>query len=247
MELTKYKKPQSISEGWNLGETDQVKGLSQPPLELEIDPHKSIIDLIPPPKIKTCKIDLRNAIEGRRSVREYHDEPLTFSEISWLLWCTQGVKKITDRPATIRTVPSAGARHPFETYLLVNRITGLEPGLYRFLASQHKLQVIDLDETLIDELTDANWSSQMIRNSAVTFIWVAVRYRMTHRYGNRSLRYLHLDAGHVCQNLYLAAEAVHCGACAVGGFIDDRVNELLNLDGEEQFVIYMATVGKNPS
>lgn len=246
MELTKYKKPHSISDGWNLGETARVKGLPQPPLELEIDPYKPIIDLTPPSKIEICKIDLRNIIEGRRSVREYHDEPLTLEEISWLLWCTQGVKRITERPATIRTVPSAGARHPFETYLLVNRITGLEPGLYRFIASQHKLQVIELEETLIDKIADANWSAQMIKNSAVTFIWVAVRYRMTHRYGDRSFRYLHLDAGHVCQNLYLAAEAVHCGTCAIGGFLDDKVNELLNLDGQEQFVIYMASVGKNP-
>jgi SagB-type dehydrogenase family enzyme len=87
----------------------------------------------------------------------------------------------------------------------------------------------------------------LIRNSAVTFIWVAVRYRTTHRYGDRSFRYILLDAGHVCQNLYLAVEAVNCGTCAIGGFIDDKVNGLLNLDGEEQFVIYMASVGKNPS
>jgi SagB-type dehydrogenase family enzyme len=85
----------------------------------------------------------------------------------------------------------------------------------------------------------------MLRTSAVIFIWVAIGYRMTYRYGNRGYRYMHLDAGHVCQNLYLAALAVDCGVCAVGGFYDDKVNELLNLDGVENFVIYMATVGKN--
>lgn len=235
MESTKYK---------NLEETDEVKGVPHPPLEWAIDPSKSVIDLVTPSMIAAGKIDLREAIEARRSVREYADEPLTLSELSWLLWCTQGVKKVTERPATLRLVPSAGARHPFETFLLVNRVEGLDSGLFRFLASQHKLQVIDLDDSLIDEFAEANWSGQMIRNCAVTFIWVANRYRMTYKYGNRGFRYIHLDAGHVCQNLYLAAEAVQCGTCAVGGFIDDRVNALLRLDGEEQFAIYMATLGK---
>jgi SagB-type dehydrogenase family enzyme len=141
-------------------------------------------------------------------------------------------------------VPSAGARHPFETFLLINRVDTLEPGLYRFLASKHKLQEVKIDDTLCDAFAQANWSKEMLRTSAVIFIWVAIGYRMTYRYGNRGYRYMHLDAGHVCQNLYLAALAVDCGVCAVGGFYDDKVNELLNLDGLENFVIYMATVGR---
>jgi SagB-type dehydrogenase family enzyme len=235
MESTKYR---------NIGETDEVKGLPHPPLEWAIDPDKSVINLVMPKMFKYSNIGLREAIEARKSVREYNDEPLTLSELSWLLWCTQGVKKVTERPATLRTVPSAGSRHPFETFLLVNRVEDLEAGLYRFVASQHKLEVIDLDESLIEEFAKANWSAQMIRSCAVTFIWVAIRYRMTYKYGNRGFRYLHLDAGHLCQNLYLATAAIQSGTCAVGGFLDDKVNTLLDLDGEEQFVIYMATVGK---
>lgn len=84
----------------------------------------------------------------------------------------------------------------------------------------------------------------MLSECAVIFIWVAISKRMTYKYGNRGFRYLHLDAGHVCQNLYLASEVIECGSCAVGGFYDDYVNPLLKLDGEENFVIYMATVGK---
>jgi SagB-type dehydrogenase family enzyme len=235
MESTKYK---------NMGKPDQEKGLPHPSLEQEIDPSKPTIELTNPTKIKVNKIDIRKAIEERKSFRKYENKPLTLSEISWLLWCTQGVKKITKRPATLRTVPSAGARHPFETYLLVNNVEGFEPGLYKFLASKHLIQVIELDENIIDKFADANWSSEMVKDSAITFIWVAVLYRMTYRYGNRGIRYLHLDAGHICQNLYLASEAIDCGVCAVGGFIDDTVNALLGLDGEEQFVTYMATVGK---
>jgi len=161
MESTKYK---------NLGETDEAKGLPHPPLELAPDPQKSVISLLAPEDIKANTIDLRNAIETRKSLRKYSDDPLTMNEISWLLWCTQGVKKITERPATIRTVPSAGARHPFETYILVNKVEGLKPGLYRFLASQHKIQSVSLDNSLIEQFANANWSPHIIRNCAVNFI-----------------------------------------------------------------------------
>jgi len=235
LESTKYK---------NLGKTDEEKKLIQPPLEQPFDSRKPQIDLPSPSEIDEVSIDLRKVIEERKSVRTYHEKPLSLVELSWLLWCTQGVKQISERPSTIRTVPSAGARHSFETYLIINRVNGLKPGLYRFLATKHKLLVLDLDETLVDKFSAANWSSEMLSNSAVIFIWVAISDRMTYKYGNRGFRYLHLDAGHVCQNLYLASEAIECGSCAVGGFYDDTVNALLNLDGEEKFVIYMGTVGK---
>lgn len=228
----------------NLGETDENKGFTQPFLELSYDKTKSIFVLPKPSDIDLGSCGIRNIIEARRSVREYSEESLTLKELSWLLWCTQGVKEIVDRPATLRTVPSAGARHPFETYLLVNRVEGLKPGLYRFLAIDHKLLEVNLDEGLVNKVAEANWSVEMLKKSGVIFIWVAVQYRMTYRYGNRGYRYMYLDAGHVCQNLYLSAEAVGFGVCAVGGFYDDRINCLLNLDGDEQFVIYMATVGK---
>lgn len=230
LESTKYK---------NLGETDEKKGFPQPPLELVFDSQKSVVNLPSPLEINVASVDLRKVIEDRKSVRKYLEKPLSINELSWLLWCTQGVKQITKR-----TVPSAGARHPFETYLVVNRVNGLEPGLYRFLATKHELIIVDLDETLVDKFSAANWSSEMLSSSAVIFIWVAVSNRMTYKYGNRGFRYLHLDAGHVCQNLYLATEAVDCGTCAVGGFYDDDVNALLNLDGKEKFIVYMATVGK---
>jgi SagB-type dehydrogenase family enzyme len=85
----------------------------------------------------------------------------------------------------------------------------------------------------------------MVNTSGVTFFWVAVSERMEWRYPVRGYRYLHLDAGHVCQNLYLAAEAISCGVCAIAAFDDEKVNEALNLDGENLFVIYVATVGKH--
>lgn len=227
-----------------LEESDQNRGLPQPPLELPYEKTKRVIDLPVPSEVDVGSSDLREAIESRRSVRAYSKDPLTLEELSWLLWCTQGVKEVIGRPATLRNIPSAGARHAFETYLLANRVEGLKPGLYKFLAIEHKLVEVNLEEGVDDSVTAAAYRQGMVKNSAVTFIWVAVQYRMYWRYVERGYRYLHLDAGHVCQNLYLAAEATGCGACAIGAFFDEKINELLGLDGEEQFVIYMATVGK---
>jgi SagB-type dehydrogenase family enzyme len=227
--------------------SDQNKGLPQPPLQLDYDPAQRLIDLPQPAALQVESIDLRQAIERRRSVRRYTRTPLSLAELSFLLWCTQGVKKVADRQVTLRMVPSAGARHAFETYLLVNNVVGLTPGLYRFLALEHRLLELDLSPALADLVTEACWRQQFVEASAVTFIWTAVVYRMAWRYGERGYRYLHLDAGHVCQNLYLAAEAVHCGVCAIAAFNDEAMNELLELDGEEQFVIYLAAVGKRDS
>jgi SagB-type dehydrogenase family enzyme len=227
--------------------SDQNRGLPQPPLQLDYDHTKRLIDLPEPTLLRLGNMDLRQAIEERRSVRRYARMPLSVAELSYLLWCTQGVKEVAERQVTLRPVPSAGARHAFETYLLINNVVGLMPGLYRFLALEHQLMEIDLSPAMADLVTEACWRQQFVKTSAATFIWTAVVYRMAWRYGERGYRYLHLDAGHVCQNLYLAAEAVHCGACAIAAFNDEAINELLDLDGEEQFVIYLATVGKRDS
>ena len=226
-----------------LGMSDQQKGFPQPPLEVEAGKTDTVHNLPAPADVEVGAVDLREAIEARTSVREYARRPLTLAELSYLLWCTQGVKRVEGGYVTLRTVPSAGARHALETYLLVNNVEGLSPGLYRFLAIQHKLVEVNLQADIANEIAEACWGQSFVKTSAVTFIWVAVVYRMTWRYGQRGYRYLHLDAGHVCQNLYLAAQSVGGGACAVAAFSDEDMNRLLGIDGEEQFVIYIAAVG----
>lgn len=235
-ETTKYK---------YLEQSDQQKGLPQPPLVLPPDNvNHPIISLPNPHQLKVNKIDLTDAINNRCSVRKYQDSPLSMAELSYLLWTTQGIKEVTKRPATLRTVPSAGSRHAFETYLLINRVSGLTPGLYRFLPLNHQLEEISLKEGLAEAFTAACYRQAMVKNCAVTFIWTAVRYRMYWRYGERGFRYLHLDAGHICQNLYLSAAAVQSGVCGIAAFYDDDINALLGLDGDERFTVYVATVGK---
>ena len=235
MEKTKYH---------YLAQSDQMKGLPQPPLELEYDKTKTFIDLPKPQEIEVSNISLREAIENRRSIRRYSQKPLTMDELSYLLWCTQGVKEVAQGHATFRTVPSAGARHAFETYLLLNNVEDLQPGIYRFLAIEHKLLEVNTGSDVADRAVEGCLGQRFVKTSAVTFIWTAVAYRMKWRYGERGYRYMHLDVGHVCQNLYLSAASIDCGVCAIAAFSDDDMNRLLHLDGENQFVIYIATVGK---
>jgi SagB-type dehydrogenase family enzyme len=235
LEMTKSK---------NMPASAQTRGMPQPPLEL---PNPEGAQPIALPAVQTFKppaMDLRLAVEKRESLRAYSDEFLSLEDLSYLLWMTQGVKAVTDRPATKRTVPSAGARHAFETWLLVNRVSGLEPGLYRFGAIHYQLFRVPAVEDIRQKLTDACSHQKHVFESALTFFWVAVVERMTWRYPARGYRYLFLDAGHVCQNLYLAAEQLGCGVCAIAAYDDDLVNQALQVDGRDLFTIYIASLGK---
>ncbi len=230
LEATKYQ---------NMDKSNQEKGKPQPVLERPCEGRK--IEL---PSIDLTEMDgsLNQLIIQRRSLRNYADKAMTFKQLAYLLFVTQGIKQKNEK-VTLRTVPSAGARHAFDTYLLVNHVEGLESGLYRYLALEDAVVKISSDPTLKDTLTNACLGQKMIASSAVTFFWVADIERMTYRYGERGYRYLHLDAGHVCQNLYLSAEAIGAGTCAVGAFDDDRINSILGLNLDEQFTIYIAPVG----
>ncbi len=235
MELTKYK---------YLGESAQSQELPQPQQETGYDLTKQKINLPSPESLEFGKYPLVDVINARRSLRRYSDIQMSLEELTFLLWCTQGVKKGGSEKSVLRTVPSAGARHAFETYLLINNVEQLQPGLYRYLAFEHKLIMLDTDTAISDRLVASCLGQGMVSGGAVTFFWVAASDRMTWRYDVRGYRYMHLDAGHVCQNLYLAAESIKCGACAIGAYDDDELNKTLNLDGEQQFVIYAAAVGK---
>ena len=231
----------------HLSPSAEKQGLPQPPLELPYPPTVHLIDLPDPAEIEVPPLDVRRAIEQRRTLRKYApDQPLTLAELAFLLWTTQGVKRVTERPVTFRTVPSAGARHAFETILLVNQVEGVPPGLYRYIALEHALLPLESTPDIAARLYHACLDQSQITNCAAAFFWVAVVERMKWRYGERGYRYLHLDAGHVCQNLYLAAEAIQSGVCAIAAFDDEETNKALNLDGVEQFVIYIASVGKKP-
>ena len=231
----------------NLSISPQVGGqIPQPPLELPKPKGLDLIPLIAHDQIQLADISLRMAVKNRKTIRKYAETALSLDELDYLLWVSQGVKHVSNRPSTARTVPSAGARHAFETLVLVNRVDGLTPGLYRYMAIENSLVDLKASGDISKKIMAACLGQPQVTGSAVTFLWVAVVERMFWRYVERGYRYLHLDAGHVCQNLALGAEQLNCGICPIAAFDDGALNAVLGLDGEEQFVIYLATIGKKP-
>ncbi len=225
-----------------LGISDQKKGAPQPPIAARLLNGREIE--LPSVDDAWGKVALASALRSRRSLREYSKEPLSLYEFAALLWATQGVERVWEEKLTFRTVPSAGARHAFETLIVVRHVDGLPAGLYQYLALEHRLLAAGSFAVTPGELAAACLGQKMIETAAVTFAWVAVHERMTWRYAERGYRYLYLDAGHVCQNLYLACEAVGAGTCAIGAYDDAAVNALFHLDGVDRFVAYLASVGK---
>ncbi len=229
--------------------TDQRKGVPVPPAQRPVPADARRMALPRPETLDLGRIPLKDVVEQRRSLRSYADTPLTLKELSFLLWCTQGVAR-ADRDAEgrivnqYRTVPSGGARHPFETYLLVNRVEGLAPGVYRFLPHEHALIVVREDPALTPKISAACYGQAAPAHSAVVFVWAAFPYRTEWRYGPIAHRMIAMEAGHVCQNLYLAAESIGAGACAMLAYNQDKMDALNGVDGTEEFAIYMAPVGK---
>ena len=222
----------------NLGQ--EPPAVQKPPLEGQV--------LIVLPGTNTFKTfhgaDLVDAIGNRRSHRRYRDLPLTLSELSFLLWATQGVTEVLAPGCALRTVPSAGCRHAFETYLVVNNVETLENGVYRYLPVEHALVFEHEIENLPTRLAQATLGQSFIATAPVTFVWAVIPYRMEWRYDVAAHRVIAIDVGHVCQNLYLACEAIGAGTCAIAAYHQEKMDELLRADGENEFTIYLAPVGK---
>ncbi len=225
--------------------TDQMKGLPRPLIQKPCPEDARLISLIEPPEFNTGRTPLIEAINNRRSHRDYIQKPFSMEELSFLLWSTQGVRKITaDGTVAFRTVPSAGARHPFETYLFINHVYDLSPGLYRYISMEHKLCFLYSRENLAEEFVLACYGQEFVKNSAVIFVWTAVPYRTEWRYAMVSYKSILLEAGHVCQNLYLACTSINAGTCAIASYHQDRMDAILGIDGKEEFTIYLSPSGK---
>lgn len=226
-------------------EPDQRKGIAPPPLEKPYDKDAALIDLVNPEKFSIGKIPLIDAIANRESRRVFTDEPLSLEECSFLLWATQGVRQIDEsRVWTKRVVPSGGARQPFETYLLVNKVDGIDRGIYRYLPIEHKLILVTENLPDADSLMEKAWFQKFIGKSAVVFVWAAIPYRMEWRYSFISYKDILIEAGHICQNLYLACEAIGAGTCAIAAYEQKVMDELIQVDGENEMTVYISPVGK---
>lgn len=204
-------------------------------------------------------------IQSRKSRRIFEKTPLPLGELSFLLWATQGIKREggailgkrqeegTGTSVTFRNVPSAGSRHALETYLFVNCVEGLEKGIYHYLPQNHQLECLDSHTDFSQDLLRAVCNQRFAAEAPVLFAWSALPYRMEWRYGMKAAKYILLDAGHVCQNLYLSCENLGLGACAVGAYDQELMDELLGFppgpNGERDYecTVYMAAVGRQIS
>ena len=225
--------------------TAQNRGLPAPPLQKPYPPGAALVPLPGPgggwPGV--APVPLAEAVANRRSRRVFDDTPLTLAELGFLLWASQGLRKAPGASG-FRTVPSAGCRHALETYLAVFRVEGLAKGLYRYLPVEHGLLLEDQPDVLEGQVSRAAFDQRFVARGAVTFFWTTVPERMEWRYAEASYKVIALDAGHVCQNLYLACEAVGAGTCAVAAYDQEACDALLGVDGEAEFTVYLAPVGK---
>lgn len=245
MEEYRYFLKDTVRQTIDFARTDQSRGVPPPPVEKPFAADATRLGLPPSGKWKGIgPVDLQSAIRNRRSRRSFKGQPLTLEELSFLLWATQGIRERVDAGTALRTVPSAGARHALETYLCVFNVEGLGAGFYRYLPVEHQLLFEFGQQQASRKLAEASLGQSFVGRSAVTFIWTAIPYRMEWRYGPAAHKVIAIDAGHVCQNLYLACEAIGAGTCAVAAYHQELMDQLLRVDGKDEFVIYLAPVGK---
>lgn len=224
-------------------ESDQDLRKPQPPLVKQAMTDKKI-ELTRDFTELELKQDLVELIRDRRSSRVYTGETMTKAQLSFLLWATQGVKAIRGKSyATLRTVPCGGARHEFETYLLIRQVEGLEPGAYHYLPLEHALEFLHPVSKIEDVITQSLDEQKWAEKANVIFYWSMVPYRAEWRYGIYAHRVAMIDVGHIGQNLYLACTGTGLGTCAIGAFSHEVCNELFGLDGEEEYIVYTAPVG----
>ncbi len=215
---------------------DDLGRLTYPPL-FKIYPNAPRIDL--PKELQIPKVTLAEVIAARRSQRHFRNEPLTLKELTFLLWASQGITS----PQGYRTAPSAGALYPIETYLSVQNIKDIPAGIYHFNVRDFSLERLK-EGNFASALTEMALGQSMVRKAAVVFIWTAVILRSMSKYRNRAIRYIFLDAGHICQNLLLATTALGLGACPIGAFYDEEIDRLLGVDSHTEMTIYLAAVGR---
>ncbi|MBN1138486.1 MAG: SagB/ThcOx family dehydrogenase [Anaerolineae bacterium] len=236
----------SIRQQIDFVRTDQNRGLPPPPLQAPCPPDAVRIDL-PDGRAALARLGrmaVGEAIARRESVRHYDPAPLTLEELAALLWATQGVRQMLNPISARRSVPSAGARHAFETYLVVSRVEGLPAGLYRYLPFDGQLAQLLIDPQIGQHAAVACLGQRFVALAAVTFFWTAIPARMEWRYDLAAHKVIALDAGHVCQNLYLACESLGLGTCAIAAYHQEACDRLLGVDGDEEFTLYLAPVGR---
>jgi SagB-type dehydrogenase family enzyme len=192
-------------------------------------------------ELPTKSLPIVDVLKKRRSVRSFSPKPLSLDALSFLLWASTGVQR-KEQGYEFRTVPSAGALYPIETYLIVNNVEDLEKALYHYNIEAHALEQLTVGD-LAEKFAHAALEQKMFIKAPVVLIWTAVFERSKWKYAQRAYRYVYLEAGHIAQNLALSAISIGLGSCQVGAFFDDEINQILGVDGVDESVIYLSVVG----
>ena len=194
-------------------------------------------------------VSVEKTLAGRRSQRQYSDEPITLEQLSQILWAAYGISypapatpnTAAPNTASLRTAPSAGALYPLEIYAVAGNVVGIEPGVYRYIAEEHKIEMT-VEGDVRRQLCDAALGQAMVRQAPALLVYSGVFERTAARYGERANRYVYIELGHSAQNVYLQTEALGLGTCAIGAFADEDVRRILNLPADEQ-PLYIMPIG----
>ena len=186
----------------------------------------------------TSDVSLEETLLHRRSIRDYTDEALSLEEVSQLLWAAQGITEAWGG----RTAPSAGALYPLEVYLVVGDVEDLTLGVYQYRPDGHELVKVK-DGDVRAELAEAALDQDSVQNGAIDIVIAAVYERTKVKYGERGIRYVHMEAGHAAQNVYLQATALDLGTVTIGAFYDDSVRDIVGMPGDVA-PLYVIPVGK---
>ncbi len=206
------------------------------PLSPKVGSSAIFVIKLPEPK-HSGEVSVEEAIKSRRSVRNFTNEPITIEELSQLLWAAQG---ITGKSRG-RAAPSAGATYPLELYAVVEKVSGLDPGIYHYLPKENALECL-MNGNISRALSAGALNQPSVRDAAVNLVFSAVYERTTGRYGDRGIRYVHIDVGHASGNVYLQCQSLGLGTVAVGAFDDENIKEALKLSKEET-ALYIMPVG----
>jgi SagB-type dehydrogenase family enzyme len=243
-----------------VAESDCAKGIPQPIIQKSIPENATTIDLPVINSENAPKADFFECTCSRLSRRSYTNKPMSIFELAFLLWCTQGVKKVIGGYRNyikdgsgrnyLRLVAAGGSVNSYETYLAINNISGVEKGVWKYLPLSHQIVFIkgvnDLPQTISDTFSNPNQNQSYAAKAAAVFFWVCIPYRGEWRYKELAHKGMLLDLGHISHQLYLATEALGCGCCAIGGYYQNKADDLIGVNGNDEFTVLCASVGHVP-
>ena len=180
-------------------------------------------------------------LRRRKSIRAFSNQPLSLDDLGFLLWASTGIQRV-EQGYEFRTAPSAGALYPIETYIAANNIEDMDSGIYHYNIKNHLLEEIKTGN-FGDAIAHAALDQQICATASAVFIWTAIFERSKWKYKQRAYRYIYLDAGHIAENLALAAASITCGSCQIGAFFDDEINSIVDVDGAEESTILLSVIG----